>query len=239
MNSYYYVDASKQKAGPVSPEDFKRLRITARTLVWKKGMKSWTKAGEIPELADFLEQEKRQEKPVANVSSDNPTPNETASANSQEQITVTALSTAASLDEMEPIVLSRSAKPAQSIQTVYKSESSSMGLIWSVSFCFKHYVDFTGRARRSEYWWWMLCVVIANYIPYAGLVLLLVMLVPTLAVSARRLHDTGRSGWWQLVGLVPIVGTIVMIYFCCQDSELGRNKWGENPKSIGQDAAVA
>ncbi|MBE6331142.1 MAG: DUF805 domain-containing protein [Bacteroidales bacterium] len=239
MNSYYYVDASKQKAGPVSPEDFKRLGITAQTLVWTKGMKSWTKAGEIPELSDFLEQEKHLEKPVDNVLSDNQTQIETASVNSQEQSNITTSGSVESLDEMEPIVLARSAKPVQPIPTVHKSESSSMGLIWSVSFCFKHYVDFTGRARRSEYWWWMLCVVIANYIPYAGLVLLLVMLVPTLAVSARRLHDTGRSGWWQLVGLVPIVGTIVMIYFCCQDSELGRNKWGENPKSIGQDAAVA
>ena len=54
MNSYYYVDASKQKAGPVSPEDFKRLGITAQTLVWTKGMKSWTKAGQIPDLETFV-----------------------------------------------------------------------------------------------------------------------------------------------------------------------------------------
>jgi uncharacterized membrane protein YhaH (DUF805 family) len=58
----------------------------------------------------------------------------------------------------------------------------------------------------------------------------LVLLIPSLAAAARRLHDTGRSGWWQLIGLIPLLGAIVLIVFLVQDSEAGDNAYGANPK---------
>jgi len=102
------------------------------------------------------------------------------------------------------------------------------------------YATFSGRARRSEYWWFVLASFIANVLasvidslvgfPVLGLVLGLGLLVPSLAVGVRRLHDTGRSGWWLLIALVPFVGAIVLIVFACQDSRPGTNRFGPSPK---------
>ncbi|MDH6452003.1 MULTISPECIES: DUF805 domain-containing protein [unclassified Streptomyces] len=106
----------------------------------------------------------------------------------------------------------------------------------------KKYAVFSGRARRKEYWMFALFagiiyVVFAVLgvvtkqswlvaIPYLG------FLLPGLAVTARRLHDTGRSGWWILFGLVPLVGGITLFVFSVLDSEPGDNKYGPNPKLV-------
>lgn len=63
-----------------------------------------------------------------------------------------------------------------------------------------------------------------------GLILTLVFLLPSLAVTIRRLHDTDRSGWWILIGLIPLIGAIVLIVFACQDSQPGGNQYGPSPK---------
>lgn len=113
------------------------------------------------------------------------------------------------------------------------------------------YADFTGRARRSEYWFFAL----GNLIIYIGLaviggllggitgseegaivpialigIFVLAILIPSIAVGVRRLHDTGKSGWWYLISLVPF-GSIVLLVFFCMDSEPGANQWGPNPKT--------
>lgn len=91
----------------------------------------------------------------------------------------------------------------------------------SIATCFRKYADFTGRATRSEYWWWMLFVFLASFFlsmiseTVSGLFSLAVLL-PSLAVAARRLHDIDRSGWWQLIALIPLLGWVLMIYWCVQ-----------------------
>lgn len=102
------------------------------------------------------------------------------------------------------------------------------------------YANFTGRARRSEYWWYALATAVVYFV--LGIVaaaihtsvltylVALALFVPTLAVSVRRLHDTGRSGWWVLVDLVPLVGWIVLLVFFVQDSQPGANAYGPSPK---------
>ena len=114
------------------------------------------------------------------------------------------------------------------------------------------YVGFTGRARRSEYWWFALFTVLVGLvgtgpdrvlgttlgatsagpgsIGVIGIIVNLALLLPTLAVAVRRLHDTDRSGWWLLIGLVPIVGAIVLLVFFVMDSTPGTNRFGANPK---------
>jgi uncharacterized membrane protein YhaH (DUF805 family) len=122
----------------------------------------------------------------------------------------------------------------------------------AVRICLQRkYVDFTGRARRSEYWFFFLFTVLAGIVggildgifrlrggpygstgPIQGLIQL-ALLLPSLAVGARRLHDTGRSGWWLLIGLIPIVGWIILLVFFVQDSQQD-NQYGPNPKVLGQ-----
>jgi|1185.fasta_scaffold557531_1 uncharacterized membrane protein YhaH (DUF805 family) len=117
----------------------------------------------------------------------------------------------------------------------------------AVRICLQQkYADFTGRARRSEYWFFFLFNFIAQSVagildglfrirsvyggPIQGLVWL-ALLVPSLAVGVRRLHDTGRSGWWLLIGLIPIVGWIVLLVFFLQESQPD-NQYGANPKRM-------
>lgn len=105
---------------------------------------------------------------------------------------------------------------------------------------YKKYADFTGRARRQEYWMFILFYFIVSIIlgivdgvlgiQILGLLFSLASLVPSLAIGARRLHDTGRSGWWQLLYLIPLIGLIIMIVFLVQDSHPD-NEYGPNPKA--------
>ncbi|MFI9616117.1 DUF805 domain-containing protein [Streptomyces sp. NPDC052023] len=105
----------------------------------------------------------------------------------------------------------------------------------------KKYAVFSGRARRKEYWMYVLVYVILAVVlaivdfavigsQILGAILALGLLLPSLGVTVRRLHDTGRTGWWILIGLVPLVGSIVLLVFMCLEGETGGNKYGENPK---------
>lgn len=113
----------------------------------------------------------------------------------------------------------------------------------------KKYATFRGRSQRSEYWYfflfYLLIVVALSFFDvllgtfsetgdfglFSGL-FMLAMLVPSLAVGVRRLHDIGRTGWWLLIAFVPIVGTIVLLVFAVKDSEPGTNAYGSNPKAL-------
>ena len=107
----------------------------------------------------------------------------------------------------------------------------------------KKYAEFTGRSRRSEYWYFVLFNFIISIVlgiidtiigTYVVLIFLysLAILIPVIAVSIRRLHDTGRSGWNILLGLIPFIGAIILIVFFVQDSDSGYNEYGQNPKAI-------
>ena len=111
----------------------------------------------------------------------------------------------------------------------------------------KKYAVFTGRARRSEYWFFILFNVIISLVlgfidgflglgdPEAAVGLLsviygLAVLMPSIAVGVRRLHDTDRSGWWLLISLIPLIGGIVLLVFFVLDGTPGENRFGPNPK---------
>jgi len=103
----------------------------------------------------------------------------------------------------------------------------------SIKVCFSKYVDFNGRASRSEYWWFALFLVLAS--AATGIVsdklsalFSLATLLPSIAAATRRLHDTDRSGWWQLLLLVPILGWIALIYFLIQEAK-EPNRFGSAP----------
>lgn len=103
----------------------------------------------------------------------------------------------------------------------------------------KRYVEFEGRSRRKEYWlFFLLCFGVhiaaglldmVTHMPIIGVVAILALFLPSLSVGVRRLHDTGRSGWWLLIGLIPLVGVIVLLVFAVQKGEAGPNKFGADP----------
>jgi uncharacterized membrane protein YhaH (DUF805 family) len=106
----------------------------------------------------------------------------------------------------------------------------------------RNYTNFKGRARRKEYWMFMLFYTIFSLIVtiidstlHLNEVLTgiytLVFALPSLAVGARRLHDIGKSGWWQLLGIIPLIGDIILIVMMCKDSQSGPNRFGPNPKA--------
>jgi uncharacterized membrane protein YhaH (DUF805 family) len=112
----------------------------------------------------------------------------------------------------------------------------------------KKYAVFTGRARRMEYWYFALFNLIVSFVlgfidgmtgtvsQTTGLgllssIYLLAVLIPGIAVSIRRLHDTDRSGWWLLLVFVPLIGAIVLIVFFVQDGKAGANQYGADPKA--------
>jgi len=106
----------------------------------------------------------------------------------------------------------------------------------------KKYAVFTGRARRTEYWMFVLfnviiaCVLgfIESLLGMPGIIsglYSLAVLIPSLAVGARRLHDTNRTGWWLLIGLVPFIGVIVLIIFFVLPGTPGENSFGPDPKA--------
>lgn len=97
-----------------------------------------------------------------------------------------------------------------------------MTFVESIKVCFAKYADFNGRAMRPEFWWWFLFILLAGMAisivsHMLSMLFSLGTLLPSLAVCARRLHDTDRSGWWQLIGLIPVVGWVVLIIWCVQE----------------------
>lgn len=132
-----------------------------------------------------------------------------------------------------------------------------MQFLESIQTCVvKKYADFNGRASRSEFWWYTLANIIVSYawsfiigwitgasvmmgangdFHFNALSLLsyiptVALLLPTLAVSARRLHDIGKSGWWYLLSFVCCVGGLILIYFWAKEGDKGSNEYGPEPQ---------
>jgi uncharacterized membrane protein YhaH (DUF805 family) len=104
----------------------------------------------------------------------------------------------------------------------------------AVQTCFNKYVDFQGRASRSEFWYWSLFSVIGSLVAGVlgdrlSLAFLLATLLPYIAVTTRRLHDVDRGGWAQLIGLIPLVGWIVVLVWLVRPGTSGPNRFGPEP----------
>lgn len=114
----------------------------------------------------------------------------------------------------------------------------------AVRMAFDSYCRFQGRSSRSEYWWWVLFVAILSFcigiiegilgfsmtaVQTTSGILSLVLLLPGLGLSVRRLHDIGKSGWWVLLGFIPVVGAIILIIWFAQNSQMQDNQYGPVP----------
>lgn len=108
----------------------------------------------------------------------------------------------------------------------------------------QNYCNFSGRASRSEFWWWELFTFILgiivdivfcwsqNAISIAGGVVGLALLLPNLGICVRRLHDIGKSGWWIFISLIPVIGWILLLVWYCKDSQMEPNEYGPVPNMV-------
>lgn len=114
-----------------------------------------------------------------------------------------------------------------------------MGFTEAVASVLGKYAVFSGRAPRSEYWWWYLFEIVVSLVVFllvdaisaeavdgVSLVITLALIIPTLAVTVRRLHDTNRTGWWLFINLIPVVGWVVFLVFLILPGTPGPNRYG-------------
>ena len=117
---------------------------------------------------------------------------------------------------------------------------------WYLDVLKNKYATFSGRAHRKEYWMFLLINLVVSValalidsligsVSESGMGLLssvysIGVLIPSLALSVRRLHDIGRTGWWVLISIIPVIGAVVLLVFMLLDSEPGSNRYGANPK---------
>lgn len=223
-NAQFYYNVNGNNAGPVSAEELVNLakqgEINRDTLVWRQGYEDWKKLSESEIDVSFL-----------------PPPIKAA-----------------------PQPVAAQTPPPMRFNQAYAGQTqmaaSGENVFMYYINAFKQYVTFQGRARRKEYWFFtlfhllafILLVIIENavgatyniYLDYYTVypigilssIYLIASALPQLAVTVRRLHDTGKSGWLYLLMFIPIIGAIVILVFTCMDSQFGANQYGENPKGL-------
>ena len=114
----------------------------------------------------------------------------------------------------------------------------------AVKTCLQKYADFSGRAGRPEFWWFFVAQVGAYIVAsllggWVYYLVMLALLLPSIAVGVRRLHDTGKTGWLMLIALVPLLGALVVLYLAAQPGDAGANAYGEPVPTTAPPAAPA
>jgi uncharacterized membrane protein YhaH (DUF805 family) len=225
---FYYLDGSRNQQGPVGPDEIARLirggTIRRDTMVWSGGMPEWSPAGQVSDFASLFGQGAPPPRPAG------PPP-----AGPPMQRTV-------------PGAGGYQGQPRPGPGPQYHA-APEMGFVGAIKTCFSKYVEFKGRARRPEYWWFILFYVllliglsildaIITLAGGPGLLSTLASLglfLPTLAAQVRRLHDTDRSGWWVLFGIIPLIGWIVLLIFLCQRGTDGPNRFGSDDSGVAAE----
>ena len=200
----YFIVNNGQQAGPFELHELLANGLNANSYVWCEGMPNWLPATQVPEVAALLQQAP----PPPGYQQPYQQPGYQQPGSQQPGY-------------QQP------GYQQPGYQQPYPQQPKSMDFGEAIKVCFNKFADFNGRARRSEFWWFQLFAYLVSSITcgIGGLVLL----IPLLAVTSRRLHDTGHSGWWQLIQLVPF-GVILIIIWGVQDSDPGPNEYGPNPK---------
>jgi uncharacterized membrane protein YhaH (DUF805 family) len=228
----YYLDGARAQQGPVPADEIARLirggTIRRDTMVWYAGMPEWRPAGQVNDFAPlFVQAAPPPPRPSA------PPP---------------AFPSAPPMQRTMPNAGAYQGQPRPA-QAAQYSPAKSMGFGGAIKACFSKYATFKGRARRPEYWWWILfyylvliglsildAVMISLGVPgFFGILGILALFLPTLAVAVRRLHDTDRSGWMLLLALIPLVGSIILIVFLCQRGTDGPNRFGVDEMAVATE----
>lgn len=221
MADFYYLDGARNQQGPVGPDEIARLirggTVRRDTMVWSAGMPEWSAAGQVSDFASLFGQA---------------TPPRPAGPPPAGPL----------MQRIAPGAGGYQGQPRPGPSPQYHAATKDMGFVDAIKTVFSKYATFSGRARRPEYWWWYLfyfvvlvvlqiidaVIAVAGGPPLFSLLGVLALFVPTIAVAARRLHDTDRSGWMQLIVLIPLVGFIILIVFLCQRGTDGPNRFGSD-----------
>ena len=200
----YYISNNGGKSGPFEVKDLLANGLNRESLVWCKGMADWQPAMQVPEVAALLE-----EVPPSLQGQPYGQPNYQQSNQQTYQ---------------QP---NQQAYQQPNYQQPYQQPYvQSMSFADAIQVCFNKYATFEGRASRAEFWWFYLFNFLLSSLTCG--VACLATIIPSYAVGARRLHDTGRSGWLQLLGLIPFVG-LILIYWFAIDGDQGNNQYGPRP----------
>lgn len=207
----YYIIYNGQQVGPMPKEELVKYGLNPGSKVWTEGMPNWADAATVADLRSVLF----------------PQPQTPPQPPYQGQ----------SGYQQSPYTGGSNTPPhGQCVNSQGFGSENKISFGDAIKICFNKYADFEGRARRSEFWWWYLFTVLVSlgvgWIPVVGQIVSIALLVPSYAVGARRLHDTGRSGWWQLLQLT-CVGSIILIIWWSEDSHED-NEYGPSPKTPGQ-----
>ena len=253
----YYIAQNGQPVGPFEPNQLLAQGLRPDSLVWNESMSEWTPAGQVGELASLfaqaqapIPQQPAYQQPVQQPAYQQPAQQPAYQQPAQQPA------------YQQPVQQPAYQQPAQQpYAPAGMNGTPQMGFVEAVKTCLvTKYCNFSGRARRSEYWWFALAIMVLNSVLYAcitpmiassignassvsdiflspGYIILsivsLALILPHLGVTVRRLHDTNHSGWWLLMYLVPLVNlvfAIVMLIWLCKDSDRGTNKYGPSPK---------
>ena len=229
----WWYAVGQEKFGPCTGGELARLArkgtVMPDTLVWREGMTEWVRASKLAKLW-----ERTTQPPSPTVAADLKL--EVAPHRAQERFSVPP---GGHVHEQ----FSGSAAASRSSRAEDRRSSSdgdSASFLWAIQQCFLKYFDFSTRARRAEYWYFILFQVLL-FLALSTLffvsprladnlwsVFNLALTIPTLSVSTRRLHDVGRSGWWQLICLT-LIGVLVLLFWFAQPGEEGDNDYGEDP----------
>ncbi len=208
MKKYFLVNGGQQ-SGPFELNELLSHGLQHTSHVWSEGQANWLPADQIPEIAALLAP---------------PAPAQPAMP-SNPQLRLPA---APGFSQQQQSYRQPSSNyQFQQTQSQPNSADRSMDFGESIRVCFNKYADFNGRARRSEFWWFQLFSFLLSIVTCG--IGAIIILLPGLAAGARRLHDTGRSGWWQLLSFIPF-GSIILIIWWCEDSKIGDNEFGPSVK---------
>ena len=217
----YFLHVDGQQYGPMDVEAVRGLiqqgRVGAETLVWAEGMETWASLAQTP-LVRFLGTPAAPP-PVPGVQM----PGRQVVMGGGREVGGRVNDPAAGFASGFDRVFAGVDAGSQAVPGI--------GFADAVKRAFAKYANFTGRASRSEFWWFTLfnavvSILLSTISDPISLIYSLATLVPAIAVGTRRLHDIGRSGWWQLIVFVPLVGAVVLIVFFARASEPRQNQYG-------------
>ena len=221
----YYIAENGQPVGPFEIHELLQRGLNMNSQLWNEGMPSWLTASQIPEVAAALN---------ARRAAAQPQPAPAYSAPQQPQYGAPQQPQYGAPQQPQYGAAAPSANGYRALPQV--------DIKTAVIKALQPYFNFEGRARRSEYWWFVLANFCASIVlsflgnlinfPWLTSILSLALLIPSLGLTARRLHDIGKSGWMMLISIIPIVGAILLIIWCAKDGDPQPNQYGPSTKYV-------